>query len=80
MTKTIETDALFRPLRSKAESKAQTTDSASRAIVEAEASKREAKTAKLRQARLEMEAAAAVAAAPEKKAPRAKAKQPSAKA
>ena len=75
MNKTIETDALFRPLKSKAESKAQTTDSASRAIIEAEASRREAKTAKLRQARLDMEAAeqAAVVVA-EKKPARARAK------
>ncbi len=53
---------LFRPARSKAESKADTTNNAARAILDDEAARREAKTAKLRQARLESEARAAAAA------------------
>ncbi|MCR5858904.1 hypothetical protein [Mesorhizobium sp. J428] len=53
---------LFRPARSKAESKADTTNNAARAILDDEAARREAKTAKLRQARLESEARSAAAA------------------
>lgn len=45
------------PARSKAESKADATDHAARAIIGAEARSREAKTRRLRQARLEREAA-----------------------
>lgn len=45
---------LFKP--NKQESKAQTTDNAARAIIDSEASRREAKTARLREARLKMEA------------------------
>lgn len=52
----------FRPVGSRAESKAQTTDHAFRAIVSADAKRREAVTAKLRQARLEQEAKAAAEA------------------
>lgn len=55
---------LFRPARSKAESKADTTNNAARAIIDDEAARREAKTAKLRQARLEQEAAAETEAKP----------------
>jgi hypothetical protein len=75
MSAIITKDNLFRPARSKAETKADITDSAARAIIDAEAEKREAKTERLRKARLKMEAeqAAASDAAPEKK-PRAKAK------
>lgn len=63
---------LFKPpARSKAESKAQTTDNTARAIIGDEAERREAKTAKLRQARLESEAKAAAEPAPVK-APKAK--------
>lgn len=67
----------FRPVGSRAESKAQTTDHAFRAIVSADAKRREAVTAKLRQARLEQEAriaaeAPAVAAPKAKKAAKAK--------
>lgn len=47
--------ALFKPSPNRLESKAQTTNSAARAIIDAEAAAREAKTAKLRRARLEME-------------------------
>jgi len=65
----------FRPVGSRAESKAQTTDHAFRAIVSADAKRREAVTAKLRQARLEQEAkAAAEAPAVAPKAKKAKAK------
>jgi len=63
---------LFRPARSKAESKADITNNAARAIIGDEAARREAKTAKLRQARLKQEAAAEPEAKP---APR-KAKRP----
>lgn len=47
--------ALFKPSPNRLESKAQTTNSAARAIIDAEATAREAKTAKLRKARLAME-------------------------
>lgn len=60
----------FRPVGSRGDSKAQTTDQAFRAIVSADAKRREAITAKLRQARLEQEAKAAAeapAAAPKAK-------------
>ena len=57
---------LFRPKPSKAETKADITDHAARAIVDAEAEGREAKTARLRQARLEAEARLADNAAPTK--------------
>lgn len=70
-------DGIFKPLRSKAETKATTTDNASRQIIDAEAAKREAKTAKLREARLAMEAVQAAEAAanppPAKKPTKAKA-------
>lgn len=55
---------VFRPLRSRTETKAATTDNAARAIIDAEAARRETKTAKLRQARLESEARAAAEPAP----------------
>jgi hypothetical protein len=75
MTAIITKDNLFRPTRSKAETKAQVTDNAARAIIDAEADSREAKTERLRKARLKMEAEQAESAEPkpEKKA-RAKAK------
>lgn len=56
MAHTITKDNLFRPMPPKPQSKAEITDSTSRAIIEAEAEKRDAKTRRLRQARLEMEA------------------------
>lgn len=64
--------ALFGPSPNRLETKAQTTHSAARAIIDAEAAAREAKTAKLRQARLEMEESAAREApkTPAKKKPR----------
>jgi len=80
MTAIITKDNLFRPTRSKAETKAQVTDNAARAIIDAEVDSREAKTERLRQARMKMEAdqAETSEAAPAKKT-RAKAK-PAAKA
>jgi len=53
---------LFKPRQSKAETKADITDRAARTIVGDEAARREAKTARLRQARLEIEAKLAVTA------------------
>ncbi len=57
-----KTDNQQRPARSKAETKAEITDSVARTIIEAEAKARDTKTAKIRQARLAMEARAAEAA------------------
>lgn len=56
MNNIIARHSLFRPTRSKAETKAEITDHQAREIIQAEAQQREAKTAKLRQARLESEA------------------------
>jgi hypothetical protein len=56
MTEAITNNDLFRPLPTKLRSKAELIDCAARAIIQAEADDREAKTQKLRQARLEMEA------------------------
>lgn len=56
---------LFKPKASKAETKADTTTNAARTIIDAEVEKREAKTARLRQARLDREALAAEEAAQE---------------
>ena len=50
---------LFRPAKSKADTKADLTNQTARAIVDAETEGREAKTARLRQARLDMEAKSA---------------------
>ena len=55
MTKNLTKDTLFKPARSKAETKADFTDRTVRAILDDEVAKRRAKTAKLRAARLEME-------------------------
>jgi len=55
-----ETVALLKP--NKQESKAQVTDAAARAIIDAERARRDAKTERLRAARLKMEAAAEAAA------------------
>ena len=81
MSAIITKDNLFRPSRSKAETKAQVTDNAARAIIDAEVDSREAKTERLRQARMKMEAeqAANEEAAPAKKT-RAKAKPAARKA
>jgi hypothetical protein len=64
---------LFKPKQSKAESKADTTNRTARGIIGAEAQKRDAKTARLRQARLEKEAVAPVTPAPPTKLQRRKA-------
>ncbi|WP_428669831.1 hypothetical protein [Roseibium sp.] len=56
MNSTPDKNSLFRPTRPNAQSKAQATDNAARAIMADEANRRAAKTLKLRQARLEMEA------------------------
>lgn len=47
---------LFKPSKSKSETKADVTDNAARAIIDDEVARREAKTAKLRRARLAQEA------------------------
>lgn len=56
--------ALFKPSPNRLETKAQTTHSAARAIIDAEAASRQVKTAKLRKARLEMEERALLDAPP----------------
>jgi hypothetical protein len=56
MNQMITEQILTKPKASKAESKAEITDSAARAIIGDEVARREAKTAKLRQARLDLEA------------------------
>ena len=63
MDRAIAEHSLFRPKPSKAETKADITDHAARAIIGNEAALREAKTARLRQARLENEAKLAAAPA-----------------
>jgi|CXWK01.1.fsa_nt_gi hypothetical protein len=72
---TAAATAAFKPNRQ--ESKAQITDATARAIIDTEAAKRDAKTAKLRAARLAQEQADAekAAAEPPKAAPRAKRKR-----
>lgn len=76
MTKVVTRDNPSRPARSKAETKAEITDHAARTILDAEAERRESKTARLRQARLENEAKEAAQAAPPAKPRRAKAPGP----
>lgn len=56
MNTRLTKDNLFRPSKSKAESRADITDRTARAIIDAEAEGREAKTMRLRQARLKAEA------------------------
>ncbi|TWG65949.1 hypothetical protein L610_001100000350 [Aminobacter sp. J44] len=64
MTQPLTEQTLFKPQPSnKAQTKADMTDSAARAIIGEEARRREEKTARLREARLAREAAAAAAAA-----------------
>lgn len=74
MSRVITQDNLFRPVRSKAETKAEITDQTARSIVGAEAERRDAKTARLRKARLDSEAKAAAAETPAK--PRSKTAAP----
>lgn len=64
---------LFKPKASKAESKADITNHAARAIIDDEAAKRAAKSARLRAARLENEAKLAEIAPPAKPAAKKKA-------
>lgn len=63
MDSQVATGSAGRPKPSKTETRAEITDHAARAIITAEAERREAKTARLRQARLEREAAMRRAAA-----------------
>lgn len=56
MNENVTKDNLFRPKSSKAETKADTTDRAARTVIEAEAAKQAAKTARLRKLRLAQEA------------------------
>jgi hypothetical protein len=56
MIKAIANVDLLKPLRSKAETKADVTNNIARNITETEIAKRDAKTARLREARLAMEA------------------------
>ena len=58
MAKTIEARGIFAPNPSRQDSKATTTNSVARSILETEAKQREAKTARLRALRLKMEAEA----------------------
>ena len=76
MTKVITRDNLFRPARSKAETKAEITDHTARAIIDAETERRETKSARLRQIRLEKEAEEAATATPPPKLRRTKAPGP----
>lgn len=66
MSRSITEHNLFKPKPSKAETKADITDNTARAIIGDEAARREAKTAKLRQARLEHEAKLAALPPPAK--------------
>lgn len=56
MTNKITKDTLFKPVHSKAKTKADITDQTARAILDEEVAKRRAKTAKLRAARQKREA------------------------
>lgn len=69
MSRAIDEQSLFKPRPSKAETKADITDHAARAIIGDEASRRDAKTARLRQARLESEARLTELAPPSKSLP-----------
>lgn len=64
MSRAVAKQNLFKPNQSKAETRADITDHAARTIIGDEAARREAKTAKLRQARLENEAKLALASPP----------------
>ncbi|HBU16224.1 MAG: hypothetical protein A2092_02550 [Rhodobacteraceae bacterium GWE1_64_9] len=57
MTKAITKHNLFPPEKPKAASRADVTDASARAIMEAEVTRRDAKTARLRQLRLDQQAA-----------------------
>lgn len=64
MSISLMTGAVFKPKPSRSESRADVTDHAARTIIAAETERRDAKTAKLRQARLEREARELATAAP----------------
>ncbi|MBI1620994.1 hypothetical protein [Aquamicrobium zhengzhouense] len=72
MTQPLTEHSLFKPQASKAQTKADLTDTAARAIIGEEAKLRDAKTARLREARLAREAEIAEAEAVEKPVPAAK--------
>lgn len=69
MVKSLTKDTLFKPQRLTAATKAEITKQASHDLVQSETDRRNAKTARLRQARLEMEAQKAAEIA-KKPAPR----------
>jgi hypothetical protein len=62
--KNIGTLGAFLPSKSKSETKADVTNNAAKTIIDAEAAKRDAKTARLREARMAQEAAEAENAVP----------------
>lgn len=64
MSGTITEQNLFKPKPSKAETRADITNRVARGILGAETERREAKTARLRQARLDAEAKLSVGASP----------------
>ncbi len=74
MTNATTEHNLFRPLPKRAVAKADITTQAARAIIDAEAEHRSAKTARLREARLAV-AVSALLAAPESRSPAAPAKR-----
>lgn len=69
MSEEITKHNLFRAARPKAETRADVTDRAARAIIDAETERREAKSARLKQARLEHEAEVAASRPPAKQRP-----------
>jgi len=69
---TTPQDAAFKPSLTKTESKADAVDRIARSMIEDEVKKRDAKTARLRQARLDRDAAAKPASASRKAARKAK--------
>ncbi len=75
MTGITPSHDLFRPTRTRSETKAETTDRSARAIIEAEAKHRESKTEKLRQARFKSEALKTISTLPDPK-PGSKATEP----
>lgn len=79
MGRGIVEHSLFKPKSSKAETKADVTNHAARAIISDEAARREAKTAKLRQQRLDNETRLAAAPPPAKPVPKKRASAPRAK-
>jgi hypothetical protein len=78
MPDAVTRENLLRPARPSAETKAEITNSTARAILKAEADRRDAKTEKLRQKRLEMEARQAPPAPVKKKTVRKRKISPSA--